>query len=98
MPRPALLSESALKDALAARDQWSLSEDGKKIRRTFEFADFVQAFGFMAQCALEAEKLSHHPDWKNVYNRIDVELWTHDAGGLTSLDFELAGRMDAFAS
>ena len=67
-------------------------EGGKLVRR-FEFASFIEAFGWMTSVALVAEKLDHHPDWKNVYNRVDVELHTHDAGGITARDFELARHM-----
>ncbi|HEX4475387.1 MAG TPA: 4a-hydroxytetrahydrobiopterin dehydratase [Polyangiaceae bacterium] len=66
-----------------------------KLTRRFEFADFVTAFGWMASVALVAEKLDHHPDWKNVYKTVDVELNTHDAGGVTEMDFKLARRMNA---
>lgn len=65
-----------------------------KLARGFRFRDFVEAFGWMTRVALAAEKLDHHPDWKNVYNRVDVELKTHDAGGITGNDFELASRMN----
>lgn len=98
MPRPTRLEEPAVDRALAACPAWTRSEDGKRIRRTFEFGDFIAAFGFMTRCALEAQTLGHHPDWKNVYNRVEVELWTHDVGGLTELDFELARRMDRHAT
>lgn len=72
-------------------------EDGK-LHREFRFADFVQAFGFMSGCALVAERLNHHPEWFNVYNRVRVDLTTHDAGGITSLDFELAAAMNSLAA
>lgn len=74
-----------------------LAEDGKSISKTFKFGSFVEAFGFMAQSALSAEKLNHHPEWFNVYSRVDVTLNTHDAGGLTELDFKLAKAMDKAA-
>ncbi|HWB77863.1 MAG TPA: 4a-hydroxytetrahydrobiopterin dehydratase [Nannocystaceae bacterium] len=80
---------------LAELDGWTLA-DGKLTKR-FVFTDFVAAFGFMSKCALVAEKLDHHPDWSNVWNKVDVTLWTHDAGGLTDKDFELASKMDAFS-
>ena len=70
---------------------WQLL-DGK-LQRTFAFADFIEAFGFMARAALVAQSLDHHPDWRNVYNRVEVQLWTHDAGGLTELDFTLAAKL-----
>jgi 4a-hydroxytetrahydrobiopterin dehydratase len=76
---------------------WTLAPDGRSIRRTFKFADFREAFGFMTQVALAAEKADHHPDWSNVYNRVEIILTTHDAGGLTARDFALAQEIDAAA-
>ncbi len=78
-------------------DGWSVSEDQKSVSKTFKFKDFNAAWGFMSRCALKAEEMSHHPEWFNVYNRVEVTLTTHDAGGLTQRDFELAQAMDAFA-
>jgi 4a-hydroxytetrahydrobiopterin dehydratase len=80
---------------LEKHTKWSLKKD--KLFREFEFNDFVQAFGFMAQAAIVAESLDHHPDWSNSYNKVKVELSTHDAGGITSLDFNLASKMDSIA-
>jgi 4a-hydroxytetrahydrobiopterin dehydratase len=94
--RPAALSHDEIDARLADRPDWSL-DDGK-LHRLFRFPSFVEAFGFMARVALVAEKLDHHPEWSNVYGRVDVRLTTHDAGGLTELDFELADHMDRFAS
>ena len=74
-------------------DGWEL--DGVSLRRQLVFDSFGQAFGFMAQVALIAEKLDHHPTWSNVYNRVDVAITTHDAGGLTALDFEFARLVNA---
>src|SRR4029079_15252312 len=74
-------------------DGWEL--DGVSLRRQLVFDSFVQAFGFMAQVALIAEKLDHHPNWSNVYNRVDIAITTHDAGGLTALDFEFARLVNA---
>ena len=74
---------------------WALSEDGKALERSFRFKDFAQAFGFMAQMALVSEKADHHPEWFNVYNRVEVRLTTHDAGGLTARDLDWAARADA---
>jgi len=71
---------------------------GGKLHCEFRFASFVQAFAFMTECALTAERLDHHPEWFNVYNRVRVDLTTHDAGGITPLDFELARAMNAAAS
>jgi len=74
---------------------WSVV-DGK-LAKTFEFADFVAAFSFMTRVALVAERMNHHPEWFNVYRRVQVALTTHDAGGISALDFELASAMDAAA-
>lgn len=73
-------------------EDWSL--DGDYIQRNFEFTNFIEAFGFMTQAAILAEKANHHPEWSNVYNRITIRLSTHDAGGLTDKDFDLAGKID----
>jgi 4a-hydroxytetrahydrobiopterin dehydratase len=72
---------------------WSLVNG--KLRRELRFADFVEAFGFMAKVALVAEAMGHHPEWSNVWNRVVIELTTHDTGGLSSFDLELAQRIDA---
>ncbi|PIE10819.1 MAG: 4a-hydroxytetrahydrobiopterin dehydratase [Rhodobacterales bacterium] len=76
---------------------WALSGDGKSISKTFQFKTFIAAFGWMTQAAIWAEKLRHHPEWFNVYNRVDVTLTTHDTGGLSELDAKLAARMDKLA-
>ena len=99
MNRPKLDSE-ALQQALSqlnsgARDPWSLVEG--KLHKAFTFQDFVQAFGFMTSGALVAESMNHHPEWCNVYNRVTVDLSTHDADGITDLDFALARRLDELA-
>ena len=83
--------------ALASLPKWSLRADGMAITRTFRFADFSQAFAFMTRVALAAEKADHHPEWFNVWNRVDVTLTTHDAGGLSARDVALARIMDTFA-
>lgn len=70
---------------------WAIENDA--LCRTFVFPSFVVAFGFMASAAIVAEKLNHHPEWSNVYNRVSVRLTTHDVGGLSELDFELAAKM-----
>lgn len=82
--------------AVEALDGWSV-EDGKAIAKRYKFADFSEAFGFMARAALAAEKLDHHPEWSNVYNTVNVRLTTHDTGGLTDKDVALAKAMDAAA-
>jgi 4a-hydroxytetrahydrobiopterin dehydratase len=87
--------------ATAALDQlsgWGAAPDRDAIVKTFRFKDFPAAFGFMTQVALAAEKLDHHPEWFNVYNRVDVLLSTHDADGVTALDVQLAKIMDAIAA
>ena len=85
--------------ALASLPGWSAADGGRDaIRRSFRFADFNAAFGFMTRVALMADKLDHHPEWFNVYNRVDVTLATHDADGVTELDVTLARFMDAAAA
>lgn len=83
--------------ALAALPHWTLAEDGLAITRTLKFADFAEAFGFMTRVAILAEKADHHPEWFNVYNRVEVRLTTHDAGGLSERDLRLASAIDAIA-
>ena len=95
MARPQPLTAAEIEVALADRPKWKV-EDGK-LRRQFVFADFVTAFAFMTRAAFAAERLNHHPDWTNVWSKVDVSLWTHDAGGITSLDFDLARAMDEAA-
>ena len=91
------LGSEAVAEALAGLPGWTLAEDGGSIRRTFIFRNFSEAFAFMTRSALAAEKMDHHPDWSNVYKTVEVRLSTHDAGGLTALDFELARKMNRFA-
>ena len=86
------LSESQIAQALEGLPGWQQAED--KIARVFRFPDFVTAFGWMSSVALVAESMNHHPEWRNVYGTVEVELTTHDAGGITELDFELARAMD----
>jgi len=76
--------------------KWALSEDGKSIHQGFKFNSFAEAFSFMTHVALLAEKLDHHPNWSNVYNKVDITLSTHDAGGLTSKDIDLAQVISDF--
>jgi 4a-hydroxytetrahydrobiopterin dehydratase len=83
--------------ALAGLPGWSFARDGHAIARTFTFKNFSEAFAFMTRAAMAAEKLDHHPEWSNLYKRVEVILSTHDAGGLTELDFELARKMNGFA-
>ena len=91
------LSEAAVKEGLAKLQGWVLAKDGAAIFRAFQFRNFSQAWAFMSRAALLAEKMNHHPEWYNVYNKVEVTLNTHDAGGLTALDFEMAEKMDKFA-
>jgi 4a-hydroxytetrahydrobiopterin dehydratase len=93
--RPVRLSDAKLEAALATLSGWSLREG--KLHKQFRFDDFVQAFGFMTRVALVAEAMNHHPEWFNVWNRVDVDLTTHDAKGITELDVALAGRMNELA-
>ena len=94
MPRPAKMP---VDQALEGLSGWSAAPGREAIHKSFRFADFNQAFGFMTRIALAAEKLDHHPEWFNVYNRVDVTLATHDADGVTELDVALARLMDAAA-
>ena len=77
---------------------WTLEDGGAAITRTFRFRGFRDAMAFMTRAAFEADHMNHHPEWSNVYNRVEVRLTTHDTGGLTDNDFELARRMDKVAS
>jgi 4a-hydroxytetrahydrobiopterin dehydratase len=95
MTRPEKLSNEAADARLSTLPGWT--REGEKLHRVFTFADFSEAFGFMARAALAAEKLDHHPDWTNVWNRVSVDLNTHDAGGITELDFRLAAEMNKLA-
>jgi 4a-hydroxytetrahydrobiopterin dehydratase len=94
MKRPTL-SDAELKSALAELDGWSV--EGGKLHKQFVFADFIHAFGFMATAALAIEKMNHHPEWFNVYNRVTVELVTHDSGGITEADVRLARTLNQIA-
>lgn len=88
------LTEEDRDNWLKALPGWSLARGGEAIARTFEFADFNEAFGFMTRVAIMAEKQDHHPEWSNVYNKVTIELTTHDAGGLTHRDVRLAKAID----
>jgi 4a-hydroxytetrahydrobiopterin dehydratase len=91
--RPSVLSEHELRRWLEAHGEWEVV-DGK-LHRELSLGSFVAAFGLMAQVALVAEKLDHHPEWSNVYSKVVIDLTTHDAGGLTSLDLQLAEAVEA---
>jgi 4a-hydroxytetrahydrobiopterin dehydratase len=88
------LNESQLNEMLAAQAGWSLNADGKKVQANLEFDCFSSAWGFLSEIAIEAEKLDHHPEWSNVYNKVQIILTTHDTGGLSSLDLQLARVID----
>ena len=89
------LSQEERDSWMRALPEWSLSREGKSIERSFEFADFSEAFAFMARVALIAEKRDHHPEWFNVYNRVEITLTTHDAGGLSERDAVMAAAINA---
>jgi 4a-hydroxytetrahydrobiopterin dehydratase len=89
------LNEAERTVALGDLPEWTWDEERDGLRRRFAFADFVQAFGFMTRVALLAEKADHHPEWSNVWNRVDMLLTTHDAGGLSQRDVALATAIDA---
>ena len=89
------LSEAERADALDGLPDWDYEEGRDAITRSIVFGDFAEAFGFMAQVALIAEKANHHPEWTNIWNRVEVLLTTHDAGGLSHRDIELAEAIDA---
>ena len=95
MAAPAKLAEAEVSARLAKLPGWSL--EGGKLHRAFVFRDFVEAWSFMSGAALAAESMGHHPEWSNVWNRVTVDISTHDASGLTALDFDLAARMEALA-
>ena len=95
--RKTVLDGAALDEALAGLDGWAQVEGRAAIAKTFKFKDFSQAFAFMTRAALRAETLDHHPEWFNVYNKVDVTLATHDAGGVTALDTTMAADMNRFA-
>jgi 4a-hydroxytetrahydrobiopterin dehydratase len=83
-----------LNQQLEIPQQWQIVEG--KLTKTFKFKSFIRAFGWMSQIAIWAEKLNHHPEWFNVYNKVDIQLTTHDVGGISELDFKLAQKMELF--
>jgi 4a-hydroxytetrahydrobiopterin dehydratase len=83
--------------ALKKLDGWSEPDGRDAIRKEFKFKNFSEAFGFMSRVALAAEKMDHHPDWSNVYDRVDIELSSHDIGGVSERDITLAAKIDAIA-
>lgn len=88
------LSEAERAEALDGLPDWDFDEARDAITRSFVFADFIEAFGFMTRVALIAEKADHHPEWSNVWNRVEILLTTHDAGGLSHRDIEMAQAID----
>ena len=96
MAAPARLTDTEIAARLQALPDWRV--EGGKLHKPFAFRDFVEAWGFMSAVALVAEAMGHHPEWSNTWNRVVVDLTTHDAGGLTPLDFDLAARMEQLAA
>ena len=96
MAKRPLLDSTELEEALGQLPGWSIEEG--KLHADFEFGDFSEAFGFMTRCALVAEAMNHHPEWFNVYNRVRVDLTTHDSGGITRSDAQLASQMNRIAA
>ncbi|MCX6596886.1 MAG: 4a-hydroxytetrahydrobiopterin dehydratase [Acidobacteria bacterium] len=90
------MSKISIADALAQLPGWT--DNAGKLHREYKFADFVHAFGFMATSAIAIEAMNHHPEWFNVWNRVVVDLWTHDAGGVTAKDVALAKKLDELAA
>jgi len=95
MAAPTKLTDTDVAARLAAMPGWMLAAG--KLHRPFVFRDFAEAWGFMSAVALVAETMGHHPEWSNVWNRVTVDLTTHDAGGISALDFDLATRMNTLA-
>jgi 4a-hydroxytetrahydrobiopterin dehydratase len=92
-----LLSDGIREERLKELPDWCYDGEARAIRRSFRFTDFSEAFAFMTRVALAAEKADHHPDWGNVWNRVDIALTTHDAGGITERDVSLARLIDTLA-
>ena len=92
-----VLDQAALAAALSGLPGWRLADARNGIARSFAFADFGEAFAFMTRVALEAEKADHHPEWSNVWNKVDILLSTHSEGGVTAKDIALAGKIETIA-
>lgn len=90
------LDKQEITQALADLDGWAMLEEREAIFKSFQFKDFSAAFAFMTRVAMLAEKMEHHPEWFNVYNRVDVTLTTHDAGGITQRDLEMANALQGY--
>ena len=89
------LTATEVDELVAIRPGWALAEDQRSVSVSLKFASFADAWGFMSEIAIEADKLDHHPEWSNVYNRVDITLTTHDSDGLTARDVALANRIAA---
>ena len=89
------LTDAEIKEQLTGLSGWTI-ENGK-LHKQFQFRSFIEAFGFMTRVALVAESMNHHPEWFNVYNRVTIDLMTHDAGGISTFDFQLAKQADVLA-
>ncbi|HEX9654397.1 MAG TPA: 4a-hydroxytetrahydrobiopterin dehydratase [bacterium] len=89
------LSEREINERLAELPGWSIEQG--KLHKTFQFTSFIEAFGLMTRVALAAEAMNHHPEWCNVYNKVTIDLTTHDLGGISTFDFELAKKIESFA-
>lgn len=96
MPDRKRLSEPEILDQLRDLGGWEYKNE--RLHREYKFADFIQAWAFMTGCAITAQVLNHHPNWSNVYSKVEIELFTHDAGGVTALDLESARRYEALAA
>jgi 4a-hydroxytetrahydrobiopterin dehydratase len=95
MPRVPKLTAEAIAAALPTIPDWEVREG--KLHREYRFPDFVHAFGFMATSAIAIEAMNHHPEWSNVWNRVTIDLTTHDSGGITQNDFDLAAKLESIA-
>jgi len=91
-----ILSNIQLNECLEELNDWSIVNE--KLSKTFKFSNFIQAFGFMTEVAITSESMDHHPEWSNVYNRVEINLITHNEGGITKLDIELAKKIDTISS
>ncbi len=90
------LDPQAIQSALKSLDGWALADDRQALFKSFKFKDFNSAWGFMGRIALLAEKMDHHPEWFNVYNRVDITLTTHDAGGISERDIKMATKIETY--
>ncbi len=97
-PDYAMLDPAAVDTALESLPGWSVTESGRALRRVFQFKNFTDAFGFMTEAALLAEKINHHPEWSNIYGKVDVLLTTHATGGITDFDVHMAVMMNRAAA